>query len=312
MNLTHRLRHSSFLLLFLGMPLLFVAPGFTQTTCTDQSPRNLTYLRESPKHVDYNYINATPLVIPYQGADHPWPDAINYQRHVLLRCDQHYHFPIENQQGCPGEPPPAAKAAPTPVPGDWIEVHTVYALQVRSDGECADHLDHDLACCTTPPFVVVAYNAKVGVTGPVDPVIKPPTPYVKLVSEWSGSTTGTDDPTKCKPIPAQWNFALGCEFGVSRNQLQIFPKAHAARPLQSGNLVSPDLTLAGPDPALPNITCKSVETAVISPNTEAQRACAGACSQGALTRFNGEWANIPPPPYSTHAVCTCCAPYRPQ
>jgi len=312
MNLTRRHRRWVPISLHLVIPFLFVMTGFTQTTCTNQSPRDVTYLPES-KRAPYNYLSGTALVVP--NLSQPWPEAIYYQKQTLLRCDQHYHVPVENTQGCPGERSSGSqKGKETPPVGQWIELHTVYALQVSNDTKCADHLDHDLKCCLAPPFVVVAFSAKVaGDQSPVPPVIQPPKPpEVKLISEWSGSTTGPDDATKCKPTPAQWNFAQGCNFTVPRNQLeQLFHEAHPARDVQTGNLVSRDLTLVSSETD-PNLTCQQLRTGVISDNTEAQRLCPGVCSLGGLPRFRGDWTNVPPPPNSKYAVCTCCAPYRPQ
>lgn len=288
------------------LPLLLSVTASTQDTCTNQSPRNVNDRFNSPEAAPYNYVSRTPLVIPTTNPQ--WPEAVYYQKRALHRCDQHYHAPVENVQGCPGEKEPPSGSEPIPGEGKWVEIHTVYALGVKNDGECSDHLDHNLACCTAPPFVVIAYNAKIGPNAtPIEPVIKPPTPSVNLVSEWSGSTTGKDDATNCKPIPAEWNFALGCGFTVPHNQLSIFHEAHPARALQTGNLISRDLTLAGANASI----CKDVNTAPIRDNSEAQRVCPGVCAgTGTTTTFNGQWQNRASP--EPHAVCGCCTPSRPQ
>src|SRR5436305_11728801 len=138
-------------LLYLAMTLLFFVPAFTQVkqeTCTNQSPRNVTIKLESANRAPYNYVSTVPLVIPDTGR---WPESIRYQRQELKRCDQHYHAPVENVQGCDGEKLPAGPDVPPPT-GSWVEVHTVFALGVDSTGRCADRLDHDLECCIKPPF----------------------------------------------------------------------------------------------------------------------------------------------------------------
>jgi hypothetical protein len=184
-----------------------------------QSPRNV-----DPNSAPYDGRSSTSVVSEISSqADwivyKPRPD-VRGQR--LWRCDQHYHVPIETPQGCPPQ-------------GDWVEVHTVYAAVVSRH----DCLDENLTCCLLGPFVVRGFSAKVTSGGNVPPII-PPTG--RPLAEWSGSNTGPDqDPNICKPVAAQWSFRLGCGFNVPRNQLP--GKPHGARPLQSGDRVSKDLTL---------------------------------------------------------------------
>ena len=296
---------------YLVMPLLFLIPAFTQVrqeTCTNQSPRNVTVKLDSTNRAPYNYVSTVPLASPVTGT---WPESVRYQRQDLKRCDQHYHAPVENVQGCDGEKLPPSRPDVPPPPGSWIEVHTVFALAVDSTGKCADHLDHDLACCITPPFVVIAYSAKIGADSmPVPAVIKPP--IADLAAEWSGSNTGSDDDTKCKPLPAQWNFALGCNFTVPRNYIsEILPKKHSARSLQTGNLISRDLTLAGPIREISSLSCKYVENTtglVITNNAEARARCPVVCRNTlSVTDFADHWENR-----GGKSSCLCCTPYRPQ
>ena len=160
---------------------------------------------------------------------------------TLHRCGQHYHFPIENPQGCRGEGAATLAAGDgAPPPGSWVEVHTVYAANAEPPPDCDPET---LACCTEPPFVVRAFSAKVTARGgdrPIEP------PGGLPLAEWSGSTTGPDrEPGECKPA-ALWSFRLGCGFTVSAAQLARFRHADPARPVQSGARVSRDLTLVAP------------------------------------------------------------------
>lgn len=300
----------------LAMLLLFAIPALTQQTCTNQSPRNVTIKQDSPKRVPYNYVAQIPLVTRIEA---DWPDKIYYQKQTLSRCDQHYHAPVENIQGCDGEKPGAAESEATPPAGQWIEVHTVYALEVSDSPDCADRLDHGLSCCKKPPFVVVAYSAKIAADQPPPnpPVLKPPT--AALVSEWTGSTTGKkpdDPPDACKPVPAQWNFVLGCNFTVPRNHLaRILPHAHLARDLQPEARISRDLTLAGPLRDIAPLTCKYVSAInpmtglawPIGDNATAKKVCPVVCRNTlTVTDFTGAWNPGRQP------QCECCTPYRPQ
>jgi hypothetical protein len=201
-----------------------------------QSPRNV-----DPKSAPYDGTSSTSIVSRIA----PQADSIVYRSRpdgpglTLWRCDQHYHVPIETPQGCPADRAGAygktAPAAGPPQAGDWVEVHTVYAAVVSRH----DCLDENLKCCLIGPFVVRGFSAKVTSGGKVPPII-PPTG--RPLAEWSGSNTGPDqDPNICKPVAAQWSFQLGCGFNVPSNELP--GKPHGARPPQSGDRVSKDLTL---------------------------------------------------------------------
>ncbi len=194
---------------------------------------------QSPRKID---LQAHPS--PYDGVSHTsivkvlTPDSIAYTPRAggppqpLRRCGQHYHLPIEDPQGCPDEITPS----PEPKPGNRIEVHTVYAFKVRTDG-CDPET---LGCCEAGPFLVRAFSAKVTAMG-TDEAIVPPAGFP--LAEWSGSTTGPEkEPAQCKPA-AQWSFRLGCDFAVSEAQLHRFKHADPARPVQESPRVSKDLTL---------------------------------------------------------------------
>lgn len=156
---------------------------------------------------------------------------------TLVRCGQHYHFPIENPQGCGGETGETGEAAP-PI-GSRIEIHTVYAANCKHPPDCDPET---LACCTTAPFLVRAFSATIaerGGDGPISP------PAGRPLAEWSGSTTGAEvEPNECKPA-AMWSFRLGCEFTVSKAQVDRFNHADPARPVQEGDRLSRDLTKVG-------------------------------------------------------------------
>jgi hypothetical protein len=169
------------------------------------------------------------------------PDSIEYTPRAggnpttLSRCGQHYHLPIEAPQGCKGEITPGKK----PQPGNWVEIHTVYASKVGHD-KCNPET---LECCEAGPFVVRAFAAQVTAKGTDEPIVPPPG---LPLAEWSGSTTGADkEPEQCKPA-AQWSFRLGCDFTVSEAQLGHFKHADPARPVQPAARLSKDLTLVTP------------------------------------------------------------------
>jgi hypothetical protein len=130
-----------------------------------------------------------------------------------------------------------------------VELHTVYASQVRQDGCDPETLE----CCQAGPFLVRAFAARVAAHGPDTPILPPPG---LPLAEWSGSTTGADkEPEQCKPA-AQWSFRLGCDFTLSEAQLHRFrhadlcpsrsavhaaePRPHPRRPLGGGRAVSAD------------------------------------------------------------------------
>jgi len=219
----------------------FAARGWAAgPVCSNpQSPRNI-----DPKAVPSPYDGkSTTSIVKLLG-----PDSIEYTPRAggapttLYRCGQHYHLPIENPEGCASTAPAtrakSAKAGDGAKPGDWIEVHTVYAAKVRHDG-CDPET---LACCETAPFLVRAFSAKVTAQGADTPIVVPPG---RPLAEWSGSTTGAALPDECKPA-AQWSFRLGCDFTLSEAQVRHFRHADPARPVQSGPRVSKDLTLVTP------------------------------------------------------------------
>lgn len=290
--------------------------SYSQSACINQSPRNVEYKpavgAPPAPGLDYNFWSTVPVVVTSKEV----PTTIRYQGQTLKLCDQHYHVPVENIQGCPheteGELPPPGKP---PDVGQWIEVHTVYALEVdESNPDCATKPDQNLACCKKPPFVVRGFSAKVARSSsgsPSVPLIITPENARPLV-EWSGSNTSPDDSTGCKPLPAQWNFNLGCQFEVPQNELNpgIF-KAHGARPVQPPNRVSPDMTLVGNDVELKNGTCREVRTDPIKSAAIAHQDCAIAC-RPPLSTFDGNWKNFPNNDNPQYALCTCCAPNRPQ
>lgn len=301
-----------YLLLSLFPFIMLTARGYSQTACVNQSPRNVLYqppLGTSPAPgLDYNYKSTKPVVT--FGAD---PRTVNFQGRVLHLCDQHYHVPVENIQGCPNEqqgvPPPHGTPAPV---GQWIEVHSVYAAEVDNSPACAEKLDNNLTCCKKPPFVVRGYSAKV--TPPSGSSTPPiPQPDNGLLVEWSGSNTSPDDSTGCKPLPAQWSFRLGCQFEVRQNELDPHVyEAHGARPVQPPNRVSPDMTLVGNAVELDNKACRQVRTAPIASDAIAKQwGCPVACKPP-LSSFNGQWRNIPDNTNPQYALCTCCAPDRLQ
>jgi hypothetical protein len=217
------------------MMFALVAPAAAQVPpCSiPQSPRNVDP-KASPN--PYNGTYSTSIVELTKD-----PDVLVYKprpgitSQALFRCGQHYHFPIETPQGCKGEMPAKAEAGEKPKPGQWVEVHTVYAARVRSGGCDPETLD----CCETPPFVVRAFSAKVTAGGVPEPI---PPPTGRPLAEWSGSTTGAEkEPNECKPA-AEWSFRLSCAFTVSEAQLKLFKHVDPARPVQPADRLSRDLT----------------------------------------------------------------------
>jgi hypothetical protein len=221
--------------------------GYSQA-CPFQSPRNI-------KPVPFPGVyNGTPpsrpdsLVTDIVGAE-----TIKYHGQILQRCDQHYHVPVENPQGCrdeqTGKPPEPDKV---PNPGQWIEVHTVYAAEVSSDPKCSDRLDHALACCVKPPFVVRGFSARLTFEDGREPPGTPIIPPIgrRPLAEWTGSNTGPDkEPNECKPIVAEWSSLVSCQVTVSQKQLRVESfHAHGARGVQPNNRLSHDLALVTPTP----------------------------------------------------------------
>jgi hypothetical protein len=209
----------------------------TEPACRNfQSPRNLD-LRSQPPPV---YRTSRDSLVGRVG-----PDTIEYlprgggRPQILRRCSQHYHYPIEDPQGCPGELPPRGTPGTLPPPGEWVEVHTAYAARVAE--VCIDPESTD--CCLEQPVLVRAFSAKVTADGPDGPIVEP---TGRPLFEWSGSTTSPDkEPNECKK-PAEWSFRLSCDLTVSEAQLRRFRRVDKARDLQTGDRLSRDLTLVQP------------------------------------------------------------------
>ena len=197
---------------------------------------------QSPRRLErYNDRSKTSIVKP--GPDQHtiyYTERGSDEQQTLLQCSQHYHCYIENVQPCNGSVPSGGAVCAPPARGDWVEIHTAYAKEVGTgcDPETLD-------CCAEPPFVVLAYHAQVTEGGnPNDPL---PAPWDPPFAQWTGSNTGPDEPSQCKPIEAAWSFALGCDLRVSTEQLRShFKHADGARLLQGGVRVSNDLTLVEP------------------------------------------------------------------
>lgn len=275
--------------------------GYSQQECPPQSPRNVNPV---PWPGVYN---GTPpdrkesFVTDIVGAA-----TIKYKGQTLKRCDQHYHVPVENTQGCDGEktgtlPPPGR----VPPPNQWIEIHTVYAPDIDPDPKCADGLDHDLKCCKGEPVVVRGFSAKVTLNGTS---VTPGTPIIpadgRLLAEWTGSNTGPDkrEERGCKPIKAEWSFLLNCEIKVSQSQLRVFPKAHGARPVQTTRL-SQNLTLVSGPP--PSGSCKQVSAPhPIANNEQAKTTCTTVCAPPA--EWGGQWVTTVDAGGDKASKCGCC------
>ncbi len=203
-------------------------------TCSiPQSPRNVRAFDQESKF----------SIIVERGAD----GSIVYQpragvlRQRLYPCGQHYHCRLENSQGCDRRPeamgPGSCKALPQV--GDWIEIHTVYAVEV---GTSCDR--ESLDCCKTGPLLVRAFQAKVVSGSPDAPF---PDPWARPLYQWSGSATGPDDvPYQCKAA-AEWSFSPGCAFRVTKQALaKRLPHPHSARGVQPKERLSHDLTRVVP------------------------------------------------------------------
>lgn len=206
-------------------------------TCPNfQSPRNLNRSTQPPPVYGTS---------PYSFVVGVGPDTIEYRpqggsSQTLHRCSQHYHYPIEDPQGCPGELPPRGRPGTQPPAGEWVEVHTAYAARVAE--VCLD--PESTKCCLEQPVVVRAFNAKV-IAGPGGPIVEPG-PTERPLFEWSGSTTGPDYvANECKG-PALWSFRLSCDITVSVEQLSAFRHPEDARRPQTGDRLSRDLTLVQP------------------------------------------------------------------
>jgi hypothetical protein len=189
-----------------------------------QSPRRLEHYDQQPSFSIGGVSDST--------------DSIRYtrlsdgKRFVLKRCGQHYHCEIENvqpdcdQHRSPGDSPGECA---WPVPGQWVEIHTVFSTKPAAE----DCDPETLECCKSDregdPVLVMAYHAKVTKEGP--PLQPIPVPWGAASATWTGSTTGTKPPEPCKPL-AYWNFILGCGYTVSEKQLALFCHMDPARPLQ--------------------------------------------------------------------------------
>jgi hypothetical protein len=219
-----------------------VAPPVSAPPCeVPQSPRNVNPEATPSPYlctVTDSLVSVSPLQDYVELRARPGMCA-----QKLVRCGQHYHTPVENVQGCPGETDLMPLSGNTPGPGQWIEVHTVYAPEVKTQGCNPEKLD----CCVGHPVLVLGFSAKV-VIGTVDgPIL---TPTKGLLAEWSGSNTGPDATVgACKPVAAAWSFRLTEQRcvppGITQTQLKNhFPGgAQGARELQAGQRISTDLVL---------------------------------------------------------------------
>lgn len=223
--------------------------------CTNfQSGRNISRFPRSSS--PFNGESRTSMVISLakDGSSLEYRPRCDGPVQTLKRCGQHFHCHVENVQGCPGETPTPPGGTPAPcgalMGGNRIEVHTVYSAVVKES--CDD--PEGLTCCLVGPVVVLGFMGTVtgdNVGGRIPTpfhFFAPGRPDVPL-AEWSGSATGPDKPkNECK-IPVQWSFALGCGVDVSLRQLhENFKLPQEARPLQTGNRVSKDLTLISSHP----------------------------------------------------------------
>jgi len=192
---------------------------------------------QSPRRLERFDQRSTTSIVE-SGADEFWiyyTPRTGGERQKLLLCGQHYHCHIENVQTCNGNIPSGGEHCEPHAPGDWVEIHTVYAAAVGTGCN-----PETLECCTKAPFVVRAYHAQVTAGGNrSDPL---PAPWQPPFAQWTGSNTGWDVPGQCKPLEAQWSFSLGCGLRVSQAQLSRFQHGDSARVLQGGVRVSKDLT----------------------------------------------------------------------
>jgi hypothetical protein len=204
-----------------------------------QSPRDVN---PNAKPSPYNGTSTSSVVVSVS----PTEDSLQFRPRnggavqTLVRCGQHYHVPVETVQGCAGEIEVITPPGKTPGPGQWIEVHTVYAPRVTKPCENPE----GLGCCEGQPVLVRGFSAKVVHGVGNGPIL---TPAGRPLAEWSGSNTGPDaKPGDCKPVAAAWSFRLTCNApGITEAQLdQSFPRgAQGARAVQGGPRVSKDLIL---------------------------------------------------------------------
>lgn len=236
-SFTPMLKHRRLVALACGLAVLALSSAFAA------SPRPAPCKNQSPRRLErWNTVNA-PATVAKGATD----DTLVYTEHgkepeTLHQCSQHYHCWIENLEPlCRGQRatehggPPGACPKPLEQPvGSWVEVHTVYSAGV------APHCEHPetLECCTKGPFVVMGSHAKVTADRTPAPIqVQWGTP----AAEWTGSNTGADDETGCKPIEAQWRFRLDCGLTVSLGQLNEFTHPDKARGLQPAARLSRDL-----------------------------------------------------------------------
>jgi hypothetical protein len=209
----------------------FVSPASAQPAgpvCGNpQSPRTLADFQQQPTFsVDHSADSTAAVVYTRSSDGRKW---------TLNRCGQHYHCQPENVQPACGQQGARGTCA-KPVPGNWVEIHTVYSSRPATNCD-----PETLDCCKSKdpgdPVLVIGYHAKVTKKGP--PLQPFPVPWGFPSAQWSGSTTGTKPPVDCKPA-AQWKFILGCDFTVSTAQLGLFKHMDQSRPLQTR--LSQDLT----------------------------------------------------------------------
>jgi hypothetical protein len=231
--------------------MTLVAPAHAAgSTCSNpQSPRNLDRASKAPPLYSQSDTSVVVLdafcglPISRDGGGPPFSSTITYippapgrPLLTLHRCSQHYHYPIENPMGCPGEIPATGTPGTRPEPGQWVEVHTAYAPKV--DESCSDPETTD--CCLGQPVVVRAFSARVTATGVDGPIGEP---WKCSMFEWSGSASGPDKvPGECKS-PVQWSFWADCGISLSEAQLKRFRHPQKARGLQTGDRLSHDLVL---------------------------------------------------------------------
>ena len=154
--------------LCLALPILLAAargpaqssPTPTPTPCVNQSPRDVTLPvvasgSATAPPTNYNFGSSNSLI-----TINSHPEQIQYNGGTLWLCDQHYHAPVENVQGCKDEQIRKDEVGNLPDKGQWIEVHTVFSKNFPYN--C--RLDGGLDCCKEPPFVVRAYSAQVKIT----------------------------------------------------------------------------------------------------------------------------------------------------
>jgi hypothetical protein len=213
--------------LALALPLCAAAQ---QPACPNpQSPRNL----DPRVNGVYDQTRTWSIVAwtsPAQSIQYRARQGCSGQ--TLQRCSEHYHYPVENTQGCSGELAKSTK--PGVAPGDRVEIHLAFSPQVGTNCD-----RRTLDCCQGEPKVVIAYSATVKTGG--NPALPIAPPRGGQLAEWSGSATDPDNPLgECK-APAQWSFHLGCTYQIGQAQLNPLGAPKPARGLQPCNRLSRDL-----------------------------------------------------------------------